>query len=48
MSGGSKKQFIDALRIYEIQKDILDISYIEKWVVSLDVKDLWEEIQKSN
>ena len=48
MSGGSKKQFIDAFRIYEIQKDILNISYIEKWAVSLDIKDLWDDIKKSN
>ncbi|HOV15213.1 MAG TPA: hypothetical protein PK771_13070 [Spirochaetota bacterium] len=45
-SGGSKKQFIDALRIYEVQKDILDINYIELWAKKLDVTEVWQEIMK--
>lgn len=31
MSGGSEKQFIDALRVYEVQHGLLDQSYLDAW-----------------
>jgi len=43
-SGGSKKQFIDSLRVYELQKDLLDICYINQWAEKLGVNDLWLDI----
>jgi hypothetical protein len=33
LSGGSEKQFTDALRVYEIQYVNLDLSYMETWVI---------------
>ncbi len=41
-SGGSEKQFNDVLRVYELQSDLLDDSYLQKWVNELDVKDFWQ------
>lgn len=45
LSGGSEKQFIDALRVYEIQFDTLDINYLEYWVKKLDVISLWKRLK---
>ena len=47
LSGGSQKQFIDALRVYEVQYQTLDVSYIEKWVTELNVIDIWKELKKN-
>lgn len=46
LSGGSEKQFTDALRVYELQYDNLDKSYLEKWADNLQVKDLFEKMKK--
>ncbi|MEP7144421.1 MAG: hypothetical protein ABI707_16165 [Ferruginibacter sp.] len=49
LSGGSEKQFTDALRVYEVQFGILDIGYIESWIEALQVKEIWERlIQEAN
>lgn len=45
MSGGSEKQFVDALRVYEIQHKTLEHSYLEKWAQSLGVKALLERLR---
>jgi hypothetical protein len=45
MSGGSEKQFRDALRVYEVQYRVLDLSYMEKWAGSLDVGTIWERLK---
>lgn len=45
LSGGSKKQFTDALRVYEVQFGKLDLSYIESWTDLLKVRELWETIK---
>lgn len=34
LSGGSEKQFRDALRVYEVQARLLDLGYLAKWVTS--------------
>ena len=44
LSGGSEKQFRDALRVYELQNEALDIDYIRKWVKILGVEFDWERI----
>jgi hypothetical protein len=44
LSGGSEKQFIDALRVYEVQKENLDIAYIEAWAKRLQVESLWTRV----
>lgn len=45
LSGGSEKQFTDALRVYEVQGDKLDAQYLERWVKELGVEDLWERLK---
>jgi hypothetical protein len=35
MLGGSEKQFVDALRVYEVQHGRLDESYLDRWAATL-------------
>ncbi len=44
LSGGSEKQFIDALRVYEVQYGNLNVNYMELWVKKLDVESLWKRL----
>jgi hypothetical protein len=44
-SGGSEKQMLDALRVYEVNSASVDCTYIEKWSLLLGCKDLWEGIK---
>jgi hypothetical protein len=44
LSGGSEKQFIDALRVYEVQCGRLDVKYIEKWTKELSIESLWKRL----
>jgi hypothetical protein len=44
MSGGSEKQFQDALRIYEIQHGKLDKAYIDGWVSRFGLETLWQRM----
>jgi len=46
VSGGSEKQFFDALRVYEVQYGNLDLNYLEKWVIELDLDSLWSRLIK--
>lgn len=43
-SGGSEKQFDDALRVFEVQSGRMDLTYIEHWVRELDLSDLWQRL----
>ena len=45
MSGGSEKQFTDALRVYEVQFGRLDLAYIDGWVTELGIKPLWQRLR---
>jgi predicted nucleotidyltransferase len=45
LSGGSEKQFTDALRIYEVQYIKLDMDYLEYWVKNLSIEALWEQLR---
>jgi hypothetical protein len=45
LSGGSEKQFGDALHVYEVQHQDLDLSYLEKWAVNLGLSELWERLK---
>ena len=45
MSGGSEKQFGDALHVYEVQGSSLDQSYLEAWAETLNVTDLWQRVR---
>jgi hypothetical protein len=44
-SGNSKKQFTDALRVFEIQEDILDMQYIKYWVEKLLLTDIFTRLK---
>jgi len=44
LSGGSEKQFTDALRVYEVQYGKLDIDYLEQWVKILNIESLWKRL----
>ncbi len=46
LSGGSEKQFGDAQGIYELQRNSLDLPYLEQWAKLLGVTALWERIKK--
>jgi hypothetical protein len=43
-SGGSEKQFHDALRVYEIQCAKLDRNYMETWLEPLHITELWHRL----
>lgn len=45
LSGGSRKHFIDALKVYEIQYPRLDLNYLADWVKRLGVSDLFSEMK---
>ena len=45
LSGGSEKQFIDALRVYEVQHGTLDMDYLEYWAGELGVQALLARIR---
>lgn len=45
LSGGSEKQFTDALRVYEVQYGKLDIDYLEHWAKKLDVESSWKRLK---
>jgi hypothetical protein len=39
ISGGSEKQFTDALRVYEVQYEKLDQQYLGEWAVKIGVDE---------
>lgn len=45
LSGGSEKHFIDALRVYEVQYQKLDLTYLEQWVKKLQIESLWNRLK---
>lgn len=45
MSGGSEKQFGDALRVYEVQLSALDQEYINRWAEHLGVTALIDRLR---
>lgn len=46
LSGGSEKHFTDALRVYEVQYEKLDVHYLRSWAINLDVQQLLERLEK--
>lgn len=44
LSGGSEKQFTDALRVFELQHARLDQNYLASWARRLDVTELWDRL----
>ncbi len=45
LSGGSEKQFTDALRVYEVQSERLDMDYLRSWARKLGVEPLLQKLQ---
>jgi hypothetical protein len=45
LSGGSEKQFTDALRVFEIQQGKLDMDYLQHWSGQLNIKELWNDLK---
>ncbi len=44
-SGNSPRQFEDALRVYEVQRALIDEPYLDQWASHLGVNDLLETIR---
>lgn len=44
-SGGSEKQFADALSVFEVQHGNLDLDYLSKWALALGVEEMWRQLQ---
>ncbi|MEA1959547.1 MAG: hypothetical protein U9N44_07840 [Chloroflexota bacterium] len=44
-SGGSEKQFNDALHVYEVQSDNLNMEYLRRWAKDLDVEPLLKQLK---
>ena len=44
MMGGSEKQHQDALRVYEVQREKIDVEYMGRWARELEVVDSWNRI----
>ncbi|MEX0601629.1 MAG: hypothetical protein WD423_00745 [Rhodothermales bacterium] len=44
--GGSQKQFTDALRVFEVQRESLNLAYLNRWASDLGLRDLWTRLQK--
>jgi len=47
LAGNSEKQMLDAIRIYEIQFPILEMSYIERWAKQLNILTLWQKLKET-
>ncbi len=47
MSGGSEKQFTDALRVYEVQGGDLDADYLRDWVDRLGIEARRERLKRA-
>jgi hypothetical protein len=45
ISGGSNKQFIDAVRVYEVQYEKLDHGYLHRWAPTLGIVDEMERLK---
>ena len=45
-SGGSVKQFTDALRVLEVQGPALDLAYVERWAGPLGVRFEWDRLRR--
>jgi len=44
-SGGSEKQFGDALRVYELQFARIDQDYLSNWADQMDIVPLWRRLR---
>ena len=42
LSGGSEKQLVDSINVYEVQFEKLDMTYLMEWINKLDLLDYWK------
>lgn len=42
--GGSERHHRDALRVYEVQRGLLDLAYLERWIGHLGLTDDWKRL----
>lgn len=47
-SGGSEKQYGDALRVYEVQHPLIDEEYLDRWAPRLGVDDLLHRLRSES
>ena len=47
LSGGSEKQFVDALRVYEVQYAKLDLDYLTDWAEVLNLESALKRLQEA-
>ena len=45
LSGGSDKQYTDALRVFEVQFRGLDLPYMDRWAVALGIQSAWDRLR---
>jgi hypothetical protein len=45
LSGGSEKQFRDALSVYQLKRRLLDLPYMDTWATRLGIIPLWERLK---
>ena len=45
LSGGSEKQFADALGVYEVQYAKLNLDYLTNWAETLNVESVLKRLQ---
>ena len=43
-SGDSQKHSVDALRVYEVNREFLNLKYLGEWVSSLGLQEQWEAL----
>jgi hypothetical protein len=48
LSGGSTKQRLDALRVYEMQAEVIDKNYLSQWVEKMNLHSDWEAMLTLN
>ncbi len=46
LGGGTSKPYLDALRVYEVQNEVLNHPYLDDWASRLEVLDLWDRLQR--
>lgn len=45
-SGGSEKQFGDARSVFELQGQSLNLPYIDQWVRTLGLDEMWQRLKR--
>lgn len=46
LGGDSARTYVDALRVFEVQKDVLNHSYLDDWAARLELTDLWKRLKQ--